>query len=641
MRKTLSILPLALLGALLLFSCQSPVKTVEDVPTTVTVIVQDNRGLPMHSIPVDAYKGLTSDAEHLLQSRVTEANGTTGFVLNIPSNGGNYNFVAGNDQTGRVIRTAALLCRDTTILITLQGASIECNGALIDTILFTDACANTAGQDFTSTAERRYTSECDEAMTVTFSDLNLDNLRLIATVFDNDGNEVQGTSFVLPPGGSFSVRMDYTPQAVGLLDAVMQFNAQGAVSQWDVTLSIIGYAVDCNDCDCSDETILIDMGSVVVDGDSAVIITREINTNRSICDRNDIISKPFSRHPIFRLDNTPFPTVAPGNAQLVRIIFDPSNVGPVTDSLVFETTYPSNGVKCRFTVIVTGQGVRAQCCVDEAASEGLVVDHSVNPPVYRIRLNTALQESAAGKICFYNCGSGGWLQISRPAVTTATGFTIPAQNYSLRARTEGGGTGCFDVSFLPTERMVWPNGRNSGPGITTFTTQFTVFGCEPSTVQVIATVDTTPTLFSICVFRWDQNRQNGYNFTPASLRGSFIEDPNAESSASAMFTDIAYLSGPGGVLTGRVRIRSGWKLVRTGVSDQDDFTYDEIRNWPEFGSLTQGIDTGTPFFDMVLHGVYVIQIERGGQFFFALVRVREISDDGQKQKICFDVIFPV
>jgi hypothetical protein len=478
-------------------------------------------------------------------------------------------------------------------------------------------------------------------MTVTFNPLMRNNVSIVATVFDSNGDAVEGDSFVLPPGGSFSVRVDYAPRALGDLAENIHFTAQGTLSQWEVDLAIRGNAVDCNDCQCTDGRIVIDMGDVAADGDSITIVQREINQNRSICLRNDAIVKNFVSADVFRLQNKPDPTVAPGNYQVVRIIFNPRDAVVFTDSIVFETTYPSNGVKCRFTVVVTGRGVRAACCVDEQASENLAVDRTTNPPTYRIEMRTSLQEARSGRICFYNCGNGGWLDLSRPQVTNAEGFTIPGQRYSLRARAQGGGTACFDVAFLPTEQMVWPNGRNSGPAITEFTTQFTVFGCEPSTVRVVARVDTTPTSFSICVFRWDQNRLNGYNFTPAQLRGSFIEDANAGDPAQPMITDLTYLSGPGGTLTGRVRIRSGWKLVRNNITDQAEFAYEAVRAWPEFDFLRLGINTTDEELVMVLHSVYVVQIERAGITYLALVRVREISDDGQKQKLCLDVLFPV
>ena len=85
--------------------------------------------------------------------------------------------------------------------------------------------------------------------------------------------------------------------------------------------------------------------------------------------------------------------------------------------------------------------------------------------MYRIRLRTDIYNETEGRICYYNCGSGGWLTISRPAVSSGSGFTIPDQRYSLRARSEGGGNGCFTVGFTPDESAIWPDGRGRGPAV--------------------------------------------------------------------------------------------------------------------------------------------------------------------------------
>ena len=47
------------------------------------------------------------------------------------------------------------------------------------------------------------------------------------------------------------------------------------------------------------------------------------------------------------------------------------------------------------------------------------------------------------------------------------------------------------------------------------------------------------------------------------------------------------------------------------------------------------------FVTLNLYTVYVIRISYNGRLLYALVRVREISDDGQKQKLCLDILFPL
>src|SRR5512136_2347645 len=82
----------------LMLSCQSPVKTVEQVPTTVMVVIRDQNALPMPGIPVEAHKGTVPGEGTLLQSRVTDANGQSLFSLTVPADGDVYTIVAGNAQ---------------------------------------------------------------------------------------------------------------------------------------------------------------------------------------------------------------------------------------------------------------------------------------------------------------------------------------------------------------------------------------------------------------------------------------------------------------------------------------------------------------------------------------------------------------
>lgn len=633
----LRFIPILLLLAFV--SCQNPVTQPPVIDRTVRVIVQDDNLRPMPQIPVEVHNGTTPTAQPITTG-VTDASGQALFVLPIPSKGGRFTFVVGSQQTGRVIRVADLLCRDTTFVVVLQGQPIPCTQNLLDTLTFSNACARSTatGLEYPDSSERRYVSTCDEPVTVAFSGGNDPGVRVSTRVFNHEGKEVS-SPFQLPARGSFTVRIVYVPQAVGTFRETFTATLQGALTTSTVSLDISGNAVTCDNCACTDESITLDLGAVTVDSMSSVQTL--VNANRTPCNRNDVLLRDFAQGSAFTRRSTVVPSIAPGRSQPVHVEFRPTSEGTFVDSLVYEVSFEGTATKCRFTVIVRAQGVRPACCIDPIASRNLVVDNTTIPPTYTIRLQTDLYSEVRGSICYYNCGSGGWLNVSRPAVTTANGFTIPEQRYQLQARSQGGGTGCFDVFFTATEQMVWPTGRGRGPAVTEFRAQFNVIGCEPSRVNVVATVDTLPASFSTCIFRWDQNRFNGYDFTPVETKGSFIIDVNASDPLQAMITDLAYLSGPGTALSGEVRIRSGWKFVRAGITDQADFTYDNIRQWSEFPTMKTGAFQTNQQTNLTLFSVYVIRVERGGQMYYALVRVREISDDGQKQKMCIDVLFPL
>ncbi len=630
---------LALLGlaALLGWSCQSPVSDPGEVPQRILVLVQDQQRVPIPGIPVKLYEGTDVTGSQPLRELLTDSRGAALFEVVIPASGGRFTVVAGSDRTGRLLRTADLLCRDTTFVLTFASQELNCGGDISDTLRMSDVCTAPRGDS----TEAQYTSTCDEEVVVTWTGMDDPSAAFFLRVFDS-GARSASSGFTLPPRASFSVRPVWIPNQTGALQRDIVFTLRGAASTSHIRLTVIGSAVDCSSCTCEDLRLTIDAGSVVVDADSFRTIVEEVLKNRASCDAMYELVRPFTPGGPFALE-TPFQpiTLRPGRGHSLAIRFTPPDEGSFSDSLVFTATLLPDGSRCTTTVVLTGRGVRPACCLDEAASEGLEVDRSVTPPVYRIRLRTDIYNETEGRICYYNCGSGGWLTVSRPAVSSGSGFTIPDQRYSLRARSEGGGNGCFTVGFTPDESAIWPDGRGRGPAVTTFTTQFTVFGCEPAVVEVVAEVDTIPNLFSVCLFRWDQNEFNGYNFTPAGTRGSFVVDLSGGDLLRDMITDLLYLSGPGTNLSGGVRVRSGWKQVRSGVSDQNDFTWDRVRTWPEYAGLKTGGFQTVQITDFTLHSVYVIRIESGGTMQYALIRVREISDDGQKQKMCIDVLFPL
>ncbi len=630
-----SLLPLA--AAFL--SCQSPYETPPAVERKVLVRTVDSSFTPLPSIPVEVYRA--EGAGEKLFSTLTDRAGTALFLLRIPQNGGRFNFRVGTAQTGIVTIAADLLCRDTILTVMLGSLRIPCGAAIADTMRFVDVCArNPAGQEFPETIERQYCSACDVPLVVALP-VTLPILQppsdLRMRVFDADGAEVAGGSFTLPARGCFSVRITYTPKQTGTINGVIPIvgNAPGGES-FNLALTVTGNAKDCNQCLCGDSLTILDLGSVVVGAspDSAAFLSTLVNRNKSSCERNDRLTKNFTPGSGFTLLGGVQGSVRPNESQPVQIRFLPERSGPARDTLVYVTVYPSSGLTCRHTVIVTGQGVQAACCLDLASTSAGYVQSSGSPRVDTLHLATRIDQTASGRICFRNCGTGGTATVSQSlAWPAAPGFDTAPASLQLRA---GDPPQCFAVSFDATGSVVRPSGPG-GPVKTRHETDLLIAGCDPRKVHIVVDVDTLPVQFSNCVYRWSQNSFNGYNFTPPENKGSFIFDANGDN--QNMITDLTLMSIGAG--SADVRIRSGWQLIRAGVVDQNDFAYATVRGWPKFSQIHTGAYNTAQAATLALFSVYAIRIERNGQISYALIRIREISTDGQKEKICFDVLYPL
>ncbi len=610
------------------------------------MIVQDSKHVALPQLPIELYSGTQIDPVKLMQSLVSDARGQSNFEINVGTGGALFTLIAGNQTTGKVMQTVFLSGTDTTVVLMLTGKSIPCGQIFADTIRFPASCAKASnGTEFPDSMEVRYSTACEEPVTVTFQSLDPQSeaVRLRMIVFDENGKKVDGTSFKLSSDASFRVRIIFIPQQEGVTGRKSEFTLQGAMTTTKLDLVIVGVAVLCEECTCSQQSVLFSLGMVVVHPDSFSILQSEININRSICVRRDQLIHGFASGGPFTLESSINESVTPNRGQPITIRFRPGNDQYYYDSLVFFASYPSTGAVCRYTIFVSGEGVSPAICVGVKGCQFCAVDSLKTPPYYSINLRTDLVSQAYGFILFSNCGSGGWINLSQPTLINANGFLVYARKWNLIDFARDPGYAFFDAYFFPSEQLIWPNGRGAGPAVTDFHTTFPILGWKTNIqVNVNVSVDTFPkTIFSSCIYRWDQNEKNGYNFMPVNTKGSFTIDAQANDSSSSMVTDFVYLSGPGSFNTGAVRIRKGWKFIRAGVMDQSDFVYEKIINWPGISTFKSEPFQTAEFTNLNLYSVYVIRIENAGRLLYALVRVREISDDGQKQKLCLDVVFPL
>ncbi len=631
---SIRLLLITLIIALIVVSCQSPIETPPEINRSVVVRVTDSSNVPMPSIPVEVFRE-RKEREHI-SSTVTDVQGTSTFVLSIPQNGGVYTFVAGSGQTGKVSTTANLLCRDTILVFVLGGVRVPCGSVISDTIRFNNVCARTnSGVEFPDSIQRQYCSTCDVPLTINFAVVNTAE-RLQMRVFDHNSNLVTGNQLTLPPRGCFSVRMIYTPQQVRSFTENVSFTGTGINNaNMSLNLTVTGNSVQCNQCACGDSVTIINMGNVVVTTprDSSSFVSQIVNRNRSQCIRQDRLIKNFSGS-AFQLENSPVPTVRPNEGQPVQIRFTPPNSGPFQDSLVYETRYQENNLVCRHSVIVRGTGVQAACCLDVASSSAGLVITTTTPRVDTLHLMARIYQTTEGNICFRNCGTGGTLTVSQQMQMPApSGFSSSPERLNLLTTSP---PGCFTVRFTADTSVVRPNGLG-GPAKTRHEADMNIFGCTPQRIHVVVDVDTLPIQFSNCIFRWSQNSFNGYNFTPPEIKGSFVFDLNGNN--ANMISDFTLISIGAG--TAGVRVRSGWTLIRAGVTDQNDFTYPNVRQWTNFTAIKQGPFNSQQDMTMTLFSVYSLRVQRGAFTMYALVRGREYSTDGQKEKICFDVLFPM
>ena len=161
--------------------------------------------------------------------------------------------------------------------------------------------------------------------------------------------------------------------------------------------------------------------------------------------------------------------------------FAPLVTGPVIDSAVFVVTtrdQQGNAGTCpprRLTIVLRGMGEAGACEVVQNPADTTVLVPGSNQLYQCIGEHAAEQTK---RLCIRNSGTCP-ITIHARMQSPSGPFTVTPDSLTIA----GGGQGCFDVDFLPTERSVWPNGRTTPP-VQVFNDQVLLSGCAISTVQL-------------------------------------------------------------------------------------------------------------------------------------------------------------
>mgnify|MGYP000147405210 CR=1 FL=1 len=628
----------------LLWSCQSPMERAPIETRDVLVHVQDAAGRPVELVPVEVQDLRIPEAERTaIDRQVTDRTGNTYFRFEIPTTGAPYRFLVGDAETGITTVDANLLCRDTLLIVRLASEEIPCSGIIERTIRIEDICAplNT-GQTFTDSTQMVFRSGCDVPLTFSISGPD-DSPALSLFVLNAQGGVVTDRPFVLLAGGQFTLRAVATPQDSGLQVVRYQLTGSGP-NQAAVTINLTVEidARNCNTCDCPDDEILVDFGTIqslppTQRGEGRQVV--DLLRNTCLFDRIDNIIKEPTIADVFRVTPLVDEVAAPGERSSMTVTFTPNQIGAYRDTILVEHFLPGEQRRCTTRVILTGSGCGPEC---ELLEDPRLVER--DPPgsnqfdfdLGRVRVYT----SGNGMICFENVGGCGTLVLNASALEgDYPGFSLTRDELEL----DGEEQGCFTVRFEASDEVVWPDGHGQ-PAKILHDLPLRIDGCGPvRDVTVRVVVDTLPILFSRCIYRWDQNENYGYNFTPVQGKGEDRFDPNAP--AQQLSDLVVAAVDPND--DADVYIRSGWKFIKAGVSE-DQFNYTDMstgqNGWSraEFESITSPGFSTSQAATLDFRSVYSIRIERDGVISYACVRVREVSvDPDGKYKMCLDVLYPM
>ena len=625
----------------LLWSCQSPMERAPIEARDVLVHVQDAAGRPVEVVPVEVQDLRIPEAERTaLERQVTDRTGNAYFRFEIPTTGAPYRFLVGDAETGITTVDANLLCRDTLLIVELAAEEIPCMGTIDRTIRIEDICAplNT-GQTFTDSTQMVFRSGCDVPLTFSISGPG-DSPALSLFVLNAQGGVVTDRPFTLPAGGQFSLRVVATPQDSGLQVVRYQLTGTGP-NQAAVTINLTVEidARNCNTCECPDDEILVDFGTIqslpaTQRGEGRQVV--DLLRNSCLFDRIDNIIKEPTIADVFAVTPLVDEVAAPGERSSMTVTFTPNQIGAYRDTILVEHFLPEEQRRCTTRVILTGSGCGPECALLE---DGRLVEREPGSNEYDFDLDRVrVYTSGDGSICFGNLGGCGTLVLDR-SIIQQPGFTVTPEMIEL----EGDEEGCFTVRFDASDEVVWPQGHGR-PAKINHDLTLGVDGCGPRrTIFVHVVVDTLPILFSRCIYRWDQNENYGYNFTPVEGKGEDRFDPNAP--AQQLSDLVVAAVDPDD--DADVFIRSGWKFIKAGVSE-DQFNYTDMsagqNGWSraEFESITSPGFSASPAATLEFRSVYSIRIERDGLISYACVRVRELSvDPDGKYKMCLDVLYPM
>ncbi len=638
MRFPVAVLMSALVLTLLLpmGGCMTPVDEIQSGRFTVRVVVQDKMGAVQNEVLVGVFQG-TSIAPGAvpIDSRYTNREGMAEMQLTIPIPSGPFVFEVGNENKGRKRFPMQLNAADTTLILVLDVALLECNVDVVDTLAIPAICAPLKdGRWFADSMETSFRSGCVVPLTVTYQPLN-DPFAIRMRIFDDNGREVTTNPFTLPTKGGFTIRVTAQPQAPGDFRRTIRFEGTGEDDAgFSLSLLVTARSIECTGTTCRDTLIYVEFPDTRINSQLESNIRQvEFAQNQTPYVRHDRIVRPLAFGSPFSFLDSLRTDLTPGMSQNLRIRFMPGELKFYRDTLLLESEITETGQRCRSMLIMQGIGCEPTCTM---YTDKLVPDTSANSFKASVRLHP-YDLSYDCTALFANTGKCGKISLALDTAATgvAEGFRLvtPVQFdiYALQQR-------YFQFEFFARDKVVWPNGHGR-PAVTTFQQSMRILACgPPKYVRLDVTIDTLPIQYSRCIYQWNENGQYGFAFEPYASKGADVADPNYQ---SAMSSDLVLRSINEAHTSVDVQLRCGWKRIKSGVSESE-FTFDAVKRWPEYLSISTGsfLDAKTGTF--AVRDVFAFRNVWGNLVRYSLVRIREISVDGDnKHKICIDVMYPM
>jgi hypothetical protein len=485
-------------------SCQhanEPAGTVPGVVVTTLVVDQAGRPVPDAFVRYDAGARVSPPLQQFLR---TDAEGKASFVVNVPTSGMVYTFEVeppANYSPQPLRRDSVVIpCRNTTLVFqVIRLANLPCGSDGSEDLEMT-LCLE---QEQSRTAlSALVTNTC--ATTVTFTitvSAALQNLTgLTIRAVDPQGSEL-GSTFQRATGQSFQLRFVYTPPAAldppGTGTVVALGNdGQGNTTRYTVN-AIVGARI-CQSCPCPSEERVVHPAppayeTACVGADPkrvSVALSRIVNPSATAngCEYvYSLVTGESFRTGAFTFmsfngSSGPSSVLAPQQSlQPLVVLFSPKATGEVIDSAVFivrtrdQSGNPGTCPPQRLAVILRGLGGAGICEIVSNPADTTLLRTTSNQLYQCIGENDPSQRK---RLCIRNSGTCPITVQARMRAQNSL-FTVTPDSMTIGA----GGQDCFTVTFNPTERSVWPNGRTVPP-ITIFSDEILLTGCSTSLIPL-------------------------------------------------------------------------------------------------------------------------------------------------------------
>jgi hypothetical protein len=656
--------------AIAIHGCQQanePNRTVTGV--VVTALVVDQAGRPVPDAFVRYAPGANA-ASPLSQFERTDIEGKVSFVADVPTSGAVYTFEVeppGNYSPQPLRRDSVFIpCQSSTIVFqVVRLANLPCGRSGSESLEISLCLDQETSR---SALSALVTNNCPATVsfvtTVAPSLAGLPGLSI--SIVDPQGTAL-GNTFQRTPGQSFQVRCVYAPPATqepATQGAVIVEGNDGQGNTTTYTVNLSATARICQSCPCPPEERIIHPAPPAYETNCVGADPKRVSVTLSH------IANPSSRiggceYVYTLLPSESFRTGAfeavsfngetgvttvlgpQQSLQPLVVLFAPKAAGEVIDSAVFivrtrdQNGNPGTCPPRRLAVILRGLGGAGVCEIVQNPADTTLLRTTTNRLYQCIGENDPDQRK---RLCIRNSGS---CPITvHAAVRSQPGlFTVTPDSLVIDA----GRQDCFDVTFNPTERTVWPNGRTS-PAVKVFNDEILITGCATASIPLTGNAMTDCGVVNdMCLIKYGEANNKWRQGIVLDERSNVISKANEISTSQAYMwisdmiaTDPnpanwrAQFNAPAGVtfyrITNRPRINSSEDIC-TWLQDYRAYCPDAVGLTPE-KPITLG-----------LYDVVLVKIRfAAGDTYCGLLWIKSFYKDALDPfgvpQVCFDLCYP-